>query len=103
MNSTSDQDNSYVNVAAYLTRMALARPYQRAVVYPAGRDRSPNVAMREGPWKLLIQADGTKPELYNVVTDRGESRNVARDHPELTAELSRQALEWRRSLPAANP
>jgi len=44
MNSTSDQENSYVNVAAYLTRMASARPYQRAVVYPAGRDRSGRVS-----------------------------------------------------------
>jgi acyl-CoA synthetase (AMP-forming)/AMP-acid ligase II len=44
MNSTSDQENSYVNVSAYLTRMALARPYQRAVVYPAGRDPNGRVS-----------------------------------------------------------
>lgn len=44
MNSASDHKNSHVNVSAYLTRMAIARPYQRAVVCPAGRDCNGHVA-----------------------------------------------------------
>jgi acyl-CoA synthetase (AMP-forming)/AMP-acid ligase II len=44
MSSLTDQNHSYVNVSSYLTRMAIARPYQRAVVYPAGRDRNGRVA-----------------------------------------------------------
>src|SRR5262245_4595525 len=35
--------------------------------YPQGRDRSPNLAMREGPWKLLLNADGAGAELYDVI------------------------------------
>jgi arylsulfatase A-like enzyme len=62
-------------------------------------DRSPNVAVRDGKWKLLINADGSGAELYDVTTDRSESINVATQHPEVTKKLSEQALAWRRSLP----
>ena len=44
MNPGDQQDKSYVNVSAYLTRMAKVQPYQRAVIYPAGRDRNGRVA-----------------------------------------------------------
>src|SRR5262249_16972468 len=67
--------------------------------YPAGRDRSPNVAMREGRWKLLINADGAGAELYDVVADRRESTNKARNEPALLKRMSEQALAGRRSLP----
>jgi acyl-CoA synthetase (AMP-forming)/AMP-acid ligase II len=44
MSSLTEQNHADVNVSAYLTRMAMAQPYQRAVVYPAGRDRNGRVA-----------------------------------------------------------
>ena len=44
MNSANHHASSYVNVSAYLSRMAKTQPYQRAVVYPAGRDRNGRVA-----------------------------------------------------------
>jgi N-sulfoglucosamine sulfohydrolase len=66
--------------------------------YPA-QGRSPNVAMREGHWKLLVNADGSKAELYDVIKDRGEERNLAADEPEVTAQLRAKALAWRKSLP----
>jgi arylsulfatase A-like enzyme len=62
--------------------------------------RSPNLAMREGPWKLLIQSDGTGAELYNVVSDRNEATNAVLAQPAVAARLTRAALEWRKSLPA---
>ena len=62
-------------------------------------DRSPNVAVREGHWKLLVNADGTGVELYDVVTDRAESTNVARQHPDVATRLSALALGWRKTLP----
>lgn len=67
---------------------------------PAAEDRSPNVAVRENRWKLLINADGTRAELYDVVADRPEQKNVAAEHPEIVDRLSSRALAWRRSLPA---
>ena len=61
--------------------------------------RSPNVAMRDGDWKLLINADGTGTELYDLAADRHEARNLAARNPETTKRLTDAALQWRNSLP----
>lgn len=71
-----------------------------AFAYPqAARQRSPNVAVRDGAWKLLVNADGTGAELYDVVADRAEVRNVIADQPDVARRLTDAALAWRRSLP----
>jgi arylsulfatase A-like enzyme len=68
--------------------------------YPGiARNRSPNVALREGDWKLLINADGTGAELYRLPTDSSESHDVAAGHRDLVDRLSSAALAWRNSLP----
>lgn len=40
------------------------------------------VSLRDGAWKLLANAALDQFELYNVVDDVGESRNLADQHPE---------------------
>lgn len=68
--------------------------------YPqAARHRSPNVAVRDGDWKLLVNADGTKAELYDLAKDRAEEKNLAAEKPEITKRLTELALKWRKSLP----
>jgi arylsulfatase A-like enzyme len=67
--------------------------------FPKGRDRSPNLAMREGPWKFLINADGTSPQLYNLRTDAGESTNVADKNPRVTARLTKELNAWWATIP----
>jgi arylsulfatase A-like enzyme len=67
--------------------------------YPQGRDRSPNVAVRNGRWKLLINADGSGAELYDLNRDIAEEINLAENEARRTRRLSAAALEWRRSLP----
>lgn len=64
-----------------------------------GANRSPNLAMRDGNWKLLVNADGTDAELYNLETDAQEERNVAKDESVRTAEMKAAALQWRKTLP----
>ncbi|MBM3890067.1 MAG: N-acetylgalactosamine-6-sulfatase [Verrucomicrobia bacterium] len=71
--------------------------------YPKGRDRSPNVAIRDGQWKLLVNADGTGAELYDLGADPKETTNLAERQPDLAKRLSEQALAWRKSLPTAGP
>jgi arylsulfatase A-like enzyme len=63
--------------------------------------RSPNVAMREGKWKLLVNSDGTGAELYDVVGDPSESGNVAGMNPGVAGAMKERALGWRRGLPAS--
>jgi arylsulfatase A-like enzyme len=61
--------------------------------------RSPNVAVRDGDWKLLLQADGSRAELYNIVADPEERNNVAEKHPEIKDRLAAAAVAWRKSMP----
>jgi arylsulfatase A-like enzyme len=55
---------------------------------------SPHIAVREGEWKLLVNADGSRTELYNMTTDFNEKQNVAADHPFLTQRLKQAAIDW---------
>ena len=64
---------------------------------PGGR--SPNLAVRRDQWKLLVNADGTRPELYDLAADRGETNNVAAANPQVVAELKSLVLEWRATWP----
>ncbi|MBE7174634.1 MAG: sulfatase-like hydrolase/transferase [Williamsia sp.] len=67
--------------------------------YPEGRDKSPQMAVRSGNWKLLMNADGTGVELYNIGSDRGEKTNVALSHPEIADELKGKLSTWWQGLP----
>ncbi|WP_337176094.1 sulfatase-like hydrolase/transferase [Paludisphaera sp.] len=67
--------------------------------YPQGDDRSPNVAILEGDWKLLVRDDGSGAELYDLATDPEESHDRAEARPDLVRRLSRMALDWRRAMP----
>jgi arylsulfatase A-like enzyme len=69
-------------------------------------EHSGGLAMREGNWKFIPKRPGVKRfqftdtesgndpdfQLYNLATDLGETRNVAKDHPEVV-ERSRALLE----------
>lgn len=71
----------------------------KSFVYPDAPDRSPNVAVREKNWKLLINADGTGAELYDLSKDVAEQNNLAATEPAVVKRLSAAALDWRKSLP----
>jgi arylsulfatase A-like enzyme len=71
--------------------------------FPRGADRSPNVSMREGDWKLLVNADGSSLQLFNLRDDPKESANVAEQQPGIAHRLQEQALAWRKSLPKLIP
>jgi arylsulfatase A-like enzyme len=62
------------------------------------QDRSPDLAVRDGRWKLLMNADGSWIELYDMEGDPGEQSNLAAQEPDLVQTLSERLLAWRRSL-----
>jgi len=64
-----------------------------------GPDRSPNVAVRRDQWKLLVNADGSNAQLYDLAADLKEAKNLAGAQPEIARELTQLALDWRASLP----
>lgn len=76
----------------------------RAFPYPREPDaKSPNVAMRDGDWKLLINADGSSAELYDLAADPNETHNLIDSAAAVAARLKAAALAWRTSLPKPEP
>jgi Arylsulfatase A and related enzymes len=71
--------------------------------YPKGRDRSPNLAVRSGKWKLLIDYQKNNAELYDMEHDRYETKNLAGSHPGLVDTLKAKLLLWRAYLPELTP
>jgi arylsulfatase A-like enzyme len=61
-------------------------------------DRFPDLAVRDGDWKLLMMEDGARPQLYNLATDPGESHNLAAAQSAVVERLSRELLAWRKSV-----
>ncbi len=61
--------------------------------------RSPVLAIREGEWKLLMNPDRSRMELYNIQRDPIQLDNIADKHPDVVARLSKTLLAWQKSLP----
>jgi uncharacterized sulfatase len=62
-------------------------------------DPFPDLAVREGDWKLLINEDGSTPQLYDLSNDLKEKNNLASNEPQVVERLKKRVLDWRKSLP----
>jgi uncharacterized sulfatase len=60
----------------------------------------PDLAVRDGSWKLLCEYDGSHAQLYNPDIDPAEKSNVAEQHPNITGRLTKLVLNWNQSMPA---
>lgn len=67
--------------------------------YARGENRSPNLAMREGKWKFLVQSDGSAAELYDLHSDPNEKTNLVANNELIAARMKKDLLEWRKTLP----
>ncbi len=61
---------------------------------------SPQLAIREGNWKLLMNPDGSRQELYDLSSDLTQLNNVAEHHTDEVQRLADQLLTWQATLPA---
>lgn len=61
--------------------------------------RSPMLAMREGHWKLLMNPDRSRVELFDIPHDPTELLNVAKDHPDVVQRMSEKLIGWKGTLP----
>lgn len=78
------------------------RPPDRKTASATLPERLPDLAMRDGNWKLLCEYDGTQPQLYDLADDSSETKNVAAQHPDVVAQLTKEMLAWHLSMPSDN-
>ncbi len=78
------------------------RPPDRKSIAPFDLSPQPDLAIRDGDWKLLCEYDGSKPQLYNLARDRNETTNVAAQQAEVVGQLTGKVVAWHRSLPPDN-
>ena len=64
---------------------------------PGGYNQSPHLAIRHGDWKLLMNADGSRMELYNLREDVNETHNLVTEHSTRVRQLKRRLLKWWRT------
>ncbi len=88
------------SLASHPQPLFFRRPPDRNNFY--GDPDLPDLAIRNGPWKLLCEYDGSKPELYHLLNDPSETANLASQHPDLVAQLTLSLTNWNFSLPQDN-
>lgn len=90
------------------TPMQRKKPLMWEFRFPpnGGRGRtincSPMLAVRDGKWKLLINHDLSRVELYDLIKDSTEVDNVANEHENTVKRLSELLLKWHKLLPDAD-
>lgn len=62
-------------------------------------DQSPNLAIRDGDWKLLGNHGEDVWELYDLSNDPHETNNVAATNEKVVAKMSKRLIDWRQSIP----
>jgi arylsulfatase A-like enzyme len=61
---------------------------------------APGAAIRRGPWKLIEWEEESRVELFNVVTDLGETTDLAKAEPALVAAMRTELRDWQKSVGA---
>jgi len=71
----------------------------RFPVYGHVIHKSPALAIRDGRWKLLMNPDRSRIELFDIPADPTELNNLADRHPDIVERLSKPLLAWSGTLP----
>jgi len=61
----------------------------------------PPLAMRYGDWKLFADHRGERLQMFNIVADPAEERDVVLEQPVLAEFMKRRLLAWSGGLPAS--
>ena len=62
----------------------------------------PDLAVRDGNWKLLCDYDGQNVQLFDLHKDPSEKNNIAADFEEVRDRLCKQLVSWHEDLPLDN-
>ena len=83
-------------------RATPARPapmmWMRPPDRPGPNGNLPDLAIRDGRWKLLIARDGTRAQLFDITADPNEKNNLTADHPDVVERLKQQVLAWDKAI-----
>ena len=60
-------------------------------------------AVRSQDWKLIYYYETGEKELFNIAEDIGETKNIAKENPNITLELSRDMSNYLRKVDAQRP
>ncbi len=60
---------------------------------------SPILSIRDGDWKLMVNPDRSRVELYNIPRDPMEVQNLAPFEPKIVERLIPKLLAWGKTLP----
>lgn len=84
-----------VNLVPYLTGKNTGAPHE--TVYLRKFDQGAFV-VRRGDYKLVIPRTGAEPQLFNLATDLGETKNLAATQPDILRELEQLRIAWNAEL-----
>ncbi len=62
-------------------------------------NRSPILAIRDANWKLLVNPDHSRIELFDIPSDPMELNNLAAEQPEIVDRLAERVANWQTELP----
>ena len=75
------------------------RPPDRPGFGHGFNEDNPDLAVRDGDWKYLVNLDGSDPQLYNLPKDPGESHNHAKENPKIVNRLHKAVMDWNSKMP----
>ncbi|MDF1812994.1 MAG: sulfatase-like hydrolase/transferase [Verrucomicrobiales bacterium] len=75
------------------------RPPDRPGFSRGMNEDNPDLAVRSGKWKYLVNYDGSDPQLYNLESDISESHNLVTAMPDLADKLYKAVFEWNATMP----
>ncbi len=63
------------------------------------KENAPDLSIREGDYKLLMDIDGSNMQLYNIIDDESETTNLAKEHAELAQKMAKKLSKWYNNYP----
>ncbi|MEZ5329030.1 MAG: sulfatase-like hydrolase/transferase [Verrucomicrobiales bacterium] len=75
------------------------RPPDRPGFGHGYQEDNPDLAVRDGKWKYLVNFDNSDPQLYDLDADASESQNLAAKHSDIVVRLERAVRAWNAGMP----